>query len=111
MLLDILITNGDSHFYEPEEDLVLLNTGKKRLQNISRMLGKDFLQKGMGRGSAVGDIDNDGDLDILITNINGRPFLYRNDGGNKNHWLMMSLTGRSRTCDAIGTRVVLTVKG
>ena len=44
-------------------------------------------------------------------NINGRPFLYRNDGGNKNNWLMMSLTGRSSNCDAIGTRVVLTVKG
>lgn len=110
-LLDILITNGDSHFYEPEEDLILLNTGQKRLRNISRQLGNDFLQKGMGRGSAVGDIDNDGDLDILITNINGRPVLYRNDGGNTNNWLMLNLKGSAGNRDVIGARVALTVKG
>lgn len=109
-LLDIFITNGDSHFYEPEEDLLLLNTGQKSLQNVSTQLGDDFFKKGMGRGSAIGDIDNDGDLDILVTNINGRPFLYRNDIGNKNHWLMLDLKGTTGNLDALGTRVVLTLK-
>lgn len=105
--LDVLITNGDSHFYEPEEDLILTFTKNKRFKNISSLLGPDFKRKGMGRGSAVGDIDNDGDLDVLITNINGRPALYRNDGGNKHHWLMLDLRGKDLNRDAIGARVAL----
>lgn len=110
-LLDVLLTNGDSHFFEPEEDIVLLNTDGKRLEDISKRIGPDFQQKGMGRGSAVGDIDNDGDLDILITNINGSPVLYRNDGGNTNHWLMMDLKGTSGNRDAVGARVWVIVGG
>jgi len=106
--LDIMLTNGDTHFYEPEEDLILRNLGNKRIENISDKLGRDFQNKSMGRGSAIGDIDNDGDLDILITNLNSSPKLYRNDGRNQNHWLMISVTGSKSNKDGIGTRIRLT---
>ncbi len=107
-LLDILLTNGDSHFYEPEEDLLLLGVGERKLRDMSLLLGKDFQQKNMGRGSAVGDIDNDGDLDIVITNLNGNPVLYRSDTGDDYHWLQISLIGTNSNRDAIGTRVKVT---
>jgi hypothetical protein len=110
-LLDIYISNGDSHHLEPEEDLLFRNINGKRFQNVSAQTGKDFQAKFVGRGSAVGDFDNDGDLDILVLNLNARPRLMRNDGGNSNHWLMVRLIGKQGNRDAIGSRVRLTAGG
>lgn len=107
-LIDIFISNGDSHHLEPEEDLVFMNVDKTKFKDISSKLGKDFQAKFVGRGSAVGDYDNDGDLDILVLNLNARPRLLRNDGGNRNHWIMIRLKGTVSNRDAIGARVRVT---
>ncbi|MCP4156286.1 MAG: CRTAC1 family protein [bacterium] len=107
--LDIYISNGDSHHLEPEEDLLLRNTGGKKFIDVSAQSGKDFQAKYVGRGSAAGDFDNDGDLDILELNLNAPPRLLRNDGGNRGNWLMLKLTGKKCNRDAIGTRVRLTI--
>jgi hypothetical protein len=59
----------------------------------------------------VGDYDNDGDLDILAVNLNDRPSLYRNDGGNRNHWIGFRLQGTRSNRDAIGARVEIETGG
>lgn len=106
--IDLFISNGHPHRLIGEEDLLLLNRDGKRFENISDQLGEDFQAKFVGRGSATGDFDNDGDLDVLVLNLNARPCLYRNEGGNANNWLMIRLTGTKSNRNAIGSRVRIT---
>lgn len=109
--IDIYLTNGDSHHLEPEEDLIFKNINGLRFEDISAKCGPDFQDKFVGRGSATGDYDNDGDLDVLNLNLNNRPRLLRNDGGNKNNWIMIHTIGTCSNRDGIGTRIRLTAGG
>ena len=59
----------------------------------------------MARGAAYADFDHDGDLDILVTTNNGPAYLFRNDGGNANHWLHLKLEGTKSNRSAIGAVV------
>ena len=59
----------------------------------------------VSRGAAIGDFDNDGDLDILVNNNGQPPQLLRNDGGNANHWLEILLIGTKSNRDGVGARV------
>ena len=61
------------------------------------------------RGSAFGDIDNDGDVDIVIANIKDTPNVLRNDGGNSQNWVTIKLVGSHCSRDAFGARVTLTI--
>jgi hypothetical protein len=67
-----------------------------------------FRIKHVGRGSALGDFDNDGDLDMVIANCGERPLLFRNDGGNRNHWISISARGRESNRFGIGAKVRFT---
>ena len=64
-----------------------------------------FTRPMVARGAAYGDFDRDGDLDVLIATNNGPATLYRNDGGNRNHWLRIRLTGTKSNRDGIGAVV------
>ena len=61
----------------------------------------------VSRGTAFGDIDNDGDMDIVVSNLKDTPTVLRNDGGNASQWLQVKLIGTHCNRDAIGARVVL----
>jgi len=95
--------NASVHYAEPK--LMFRNMGHGEFKNVSEELGRDFQLPRVSRGAAVGDFDNDGDLDILVNNNGERPQLLRNDGGNTNHWLEILLIGTRSNRDAVGARI------
>lgn len=100
-----------SDIYYPEPKLMFRNIGRGTFENVSDQLGPDFLLPRVSRGTAVGDFDNDGDLDILVSNNGQPPQLLRNDGGNSNHWLEILLIGTRSNRDAVGARVKISAEG
>jgi hypothetical protein len=75
--------------------------------SVTAQLGPDLLRMRVSRAAAFADFDNDGDIDILVTNNGQPPELLRNEGGNRNHWLEVRLVGVRSNRDGIGARVKL----
>ena len=95
--------HADTKYAEPK--LMFRNTGHGIFENVSDQLGPDFQLPRVSRGAAIGDFDNDGDLDILVNNCGQAPQLLRNDGGNANHWLEILLIGTKSNRDGVGARI------
>ena len=117
-LLDIFIANGH---VDPnieiidkagptyaQHDQLFHNNGDKTYSDVSGQAGLQRLRPMVGRGSATADYDNDGDLDICVSNNNQKPMLLRNDGGNGNNWLSIKTVGSRSNRDGIGARITVT---
>jgi hypothetical protein len=85
--------------------LVYRNLGKGQFKDVSREMGPGITERFSSRGAAFGDYDNDGDIDVLVLNMNDLPSLLRNDGGNRQNWIKIKLIGTHANRTAIGTRV------
>jgi len=88
-----------------QQPLLFHNLGGRKFENVSGSVGADFAKPLLARGAAHADFDHDGDLDILITTNGGAPVLYRNDGGNKQHWLTVRLNGVKSNRSGLGAVV------
>ncbi len=122
--LDLLTCNG--HL---DEDIVKVQASQKYAQSAqlfwncgpsrkgcyipvdSAKAGEDLFQPIVGRGCAYADIDNDGDLDVLLLQTGGSPLLLRNDQNLKNNWIRFKLAGRASNLDSIGAWITVKVGG
>ncbi|MCH7762040.1 CRTAC1 family protein, partial [candidate division TA06 bacterium] len=111
---DLFLTNGhvidninllNPNLTVAQRDFLFENRGDGTFADVSSQSGEYFSIEKVGRGTAFGDYDNDGDVDLFVTNSNDTPNLLRNDGGNQNNWLMIKTLGRQSNRDGIGTRI------
>ncbi len=117
---DIFVANGhlmdniqllEKHVNYPQRNLLFRNLGNGTFANVTPIehatpSKRDGLAlKKVSRGAAIGDYDNDGDLDILVTNCNQRPDLLQNQIGNQNNWIQIQLIGKNSNRSGIGARI------
>jgi hypothetical protein len=111
--VDLMLANGfpddlidqTSSTVTWKEPLLLFHGDGKAFSNVSAQSGPVFGKRFASRGLAVGDFNNDGGVDVLISNNDAAPLLLRNNVGRRNHWLGLRLVGRKCNRDAVGARV------
>lgn len=111
--LDLMLANGFpddlveefSHVVTFREPLLLFRNDGKKFQNVSAESGPVFSKTFAARGLAIGDFDNDGAVDVLVSVNDGAPVLLRNNAAVGNHWVGVKLVGKKANRDAIGARV------
>jgi hypothetical protein len=114
--LDVFVANG--HVY-PEVDRgarekyrqplqLFRNLGDGKFGEVSQAAGLAAIPPQSARGGAYCDYDNDGDLDVVVSVMDDKPQLLRNDGGNRGNWLSLQLTGTKSNRMGIGARIRLT---
>ena len=94
-----------------QHDQLFHNNGDRTFDDVSEQAGLQRFRPRVGRGSATADYDNDGDLDLFISNNNQRPMLLRNDGGNSNNWLSIKTVGHRSNRDGIGALITVYAAG
>jgi hypothetical protein len=108
--LDLFMSTGDAHHLYSEHPVLARNDGSGRFLDVSDRAGAYFQKKWVARGATWGDFDSDGNVDLVVVDLEGAPHLLRNLGGGPHHWLKLDLRGRDgRT--AIGARVKVTAGG
>jgi enediyne biosynthesis protein E4 len=85
--------------------LLFRNLRRGKFDNATAGMGQEFNRPIVARGAAYADFDRDGDLDLVIATNDGPAFLYRNDGGNRNHWISIHTIGTKSNHDGIGAVV------
>jgi enediyne biosynthesis protein E4 len=101
----IELMRGDVKYQQPL--LLLHNEGQGVLRNAAQEGGPAFSSGYIARGLAVGDFDNDGDPDVVITRLNGTPLLLRNNVGQDSGWVGFELQGSKSNRDAIGAKITV----
>jgi enediyne biosynthesis protein E4 len=116
--LDVLAVNGfvtqnldtlgpGNPFPLQQPNLLIRNLGMGKFENVTHRAGAVFRLSEVGRGTAFGDIDNDGDVDVVVTNAAGPVRLLLNQVGNRQHWLGLRLVGADGRRDMLGARVAV----
>jgi hypothetical protein len=117
---DLFVANGHVysqidgrklHITYRQPKVLYHNLGNGRFDDVSLKAGPALRAENLARGCAFGDLDNDGDVDVIVNNLNGPPTLLRNDGGNKGNWIMIKCVGTRSNRSAIGARVRVTTAG
>jgi hypothetical protein len=106
--VDLFVVNGHVYPQLPtyrQRNLVHKNNRGGTFTEVAAQLGAPFLENHVGRGAVFGDLDNDGDVDVVINNLDGGPQLLRNDGGNANSSALIKTIGVKSNRDGIGARV------
>jgi hypothetical protein len=99
----IELTNPQLRYREPM--LLARNTGHSSFVDVSAVSGKIFHEAWVGRGLAIGDIDNDGRVDAVVSTNDGPAYVIHNETNTDNHWLTLKLIGHQSNRDAIGAMV------
>ena len=105
---DINALQGKVTYAQPPH--LFHNIGDGQFEDVALKVGSDLQKPIVGRGAAYGDIDNDGDWDVLVNTSNGAAHLYRNDGGNRNNWIKLKLIGTKSNRSGIGARIIVQSK-
>ena len=110
--LDLFVANGHlypqvepSHGSYRQQDFLLRGSGDFGFVEVTDQVGLNQVPVRSSRGGAYCDYDNDGDLDLLVLAIDDRPTLLRNDGGNRQNWIQLILSGRRSNRSAVGATV------
>jgi hypothetical protein len=117
---DIFIVSG--HVYPQVDTLsaggkyrepktVLQNNGNGTFRDVSQQAGPALMIPEPSRGAAFGDLDNDGRIDVVVENIDGKPMILRNTSPQENHWVTLRLAGKHSNRMAIGAKVKITAGG
>ena len=117
--LDIFMTNG--HVYPEVRDIrgeagyeqrkVVYRNVEGRFEDVTMRLGAPATTPKAGRGTAFGDLDNNGTVDVVVNNVNDAPDVWLTTAPAANHWLVVKLTGTASNRNAIGARVSVTAGG
>ena len=96
------------HLPAKQKNLVLRNLGNRRFASVGGLAGVSFQIPALHRGAAFGDLNNDGKMDAVVVTQNALPEILINRSPNRNHWLLLQLTGVRSNRDGLGARIQVT---